>query len=443
MTKEITIAGIRNAPFLEQYFGAWAVLESVFMGGIDRLKSFDLNLHLKSAQAAEAMSAGAQGGSYEVANEDIAVIYLSGSLMKQESSFSAGTSTVLARRKIRAAVNNDNIAGILLHIDSPGGTVSGTRDLADEVAAASKKKPVYAYAEDLMASAAYWVGSQATKVFCNPTAIVGSIGTFMVLEDSSQQAAQEGVKVHVIRAGDFKGVGVPGTVVGENAISEWQSLVDQLNAHFIAGISAGRNLPADRVKQLADGRVHVGEAAQSLGLVDGVQSLDDTLSALVAASSPKKRKKIMSAENDTQVIARAAAELKPAAATLAQIKAACQNADASFVMAQLEANSTLDDVRANWSAKLQSDLAASKAENERLKALAEKPGVAPVTGSGKKPEQASFDGDPIAAWDIELSKKLALGMKKDAAVKTLVREQKDLHAAYIATYNEQRKSVRA
>ncbi len=434
MSKEISIVGMRNAPFLEQYFGVWSVMESVFMAGIDRLKTFDLNLHLKSAQAEEAMAAGARASDYEVANEDIAVIYLNGSLMKQESSFSAGTSTVLARRKIRAAVNNDNIAGILLHIDSPGGTVSGTRDLADEVAAAAKKKPIYAYAEDLMASAAYWVGSQATKVFCNPTAIVGSIGTFMVLEDSSRQAENEGVKVHVIRAGDFKGVGVPGTPIEEGAISDYQSLVNQLNAHFVAGVSTGRNIPASRVQQLADGRVHVGEAAQSLGLVDGVQSLDDTLTALIAASSSKRRKKVMSTELETP---------KPVAATLAQIEAACPGADSNFTLAQLKANATIEDVRINWATKLQADLNASRAENEKLKAQAEKPGVPAIKDAVKKPEEAAaFEGDAIAAWDEALSKKLAMGMKPDVAVKALSREQPELHKAYIETYNERRKVVR-
>src|SRR5581483_9650939 len=108
-----------------------------------------------------------------------------GMLMKGQSSM-GGTSTVMARRDIRQAVADQDVAGILLAIDSPGGTVAGTDDLAAEVRQARTSKPVWAAIDDLGASAAYWVASQTQRVTVNsPTALVGSIGTLQVIRDLS------------------------------------------------------------------------------------------------------------------------------------------------------------------------------------------------------------------------------------------------------------------
>jgi len=187
---------------------------------------------------------------------------------------------VLLRQQIRHAFRNTDAAGILLRFDSPGGTVAGTEDLAADIAAAAGGKPVYGYAEDLCASAAYWGYSQCTKTFANATALVGSIGTYMAIEDLSGHAEQLGVKVHVIRAGTFKGAGTPGTEITDDQLAEWQRIVDELNAHFIAGVARGRRMGESKVRELADGRVHVGQAAVQLGLVDVIESFDDTLARL-------------------------------------------------------------------------------------------------------------------------------------------------------------------
>jgi protease-4 len=130
----------------------------------------------------------------------VAVISLTGKLMKQQASMGGGTSTVQARRDIRAAASDPDIGAILLRIDSPGGTAAGTKELADEITAAKTKKPVWAYVEDMAASAAYWAASQASRIIANETALVGSIGTYGVVQDTSGMAAMEGVKVHVIRS---------------------------------------------------------------------------------------------------------------------------------------------------------------------------------------------------------------------------------------------------
>jgi signal peptide peptidase SppA len=189
--------------------------------------------------------------------------------------------------QVQAAAADQDITSILLRIDSPGGHTSGCNDCASRIREAAAIKPVFAYCEDLCASAAYWLASQATKIYSNDTALVGSIGTYMVIADMSGLASDLGIKVHVIRAGEFKGAGQDGTVITDSELAEFQRTVDSLNAHFLEGVAAGRRMSLSAVTKLADGRVHVGRDAVTLGLIDGVKSFDDVLAEL-QASAPRR-----------------------------------------------------------------------------------------------------------------------------------------------------------
>ena len=111
-------------------------------------------------------------------------------LMNQVSFFSGSPSTIEARRQIREAVADDEIGAILLHVDFPGGTIAGTKELADDVAAVAKQKLTHSFIEDQCASAALWVASQSAQVFANETAMIGSIGTLSVIHDLSAMATK-------------------------------------------------------------------------------------------------------------------------------------------------------------------------------------------------------------------------------------------------------------
>ena len=198
--------------------------------------------------------------------------------MKQESSaVTNSTSTVMMRRTMRQLANDDEVGAR----DDPdrfcrAGRWAGTQDLADEIAALAAKKPTSAYVEDLCASAAYWLASQCDEISAN-RGLIGSIGTYSVVEDQSGAAAKEGVKVYVVRAGQFKGMGVPGTEVTAEQLSEMQRIVNALNDDFVNGVAKGRDMPAAKVKEIADGRVHPSGEAQKLGLIDYVESFDSAM----------------------------------------------------------------------------------------------------------------------------------------------------------------------
>ena len=122
-------------PHADEYVGAWAIRESNFNALVTQAQNINIQLHMQQIRdGKQADSLAAQASTdYEVDRNGIAVIELRGSLTKHGSSFSRGRSMVAARRAVRAAVADDDVASILLKIDSPGGTVSGTVDLAEEV----------------------------------------------------------------------------------------------------------------------------------------------------------------------------------------------------------------------------------------------------------------------------------------------------------------------
>lgn len=169
-------------------------------------------------------------------------------------------------RELGIAAGRPDVSSILLDIDSPGGTVNGTPELADQIAAIDK--PVFAFTDTLMASAAYWLGASADQVFAARTAEVGSIGVYMPWKDLSAYYERAGVKVDVIRAGRYKGMGYPGTSLTQE---QRELLQEQVNA--IYGMFAGhvQSMRGGKVeKETMQGQMFMAQAARERGLIDGI-----------------------------------------------------------------------------------------------------------------------------------------------------------------------------
>lgn len=272
---------------LDEYFGLWAMESARFRMAWDRAGQMDLKAHVEQnppvtasiKTAAVSVTAAANTpDTFGRQSQSIALIYASGVLMKQVPSGEAGTSTILLRRVIREAANDDSIAGIVLVIDSPGGTVSGTSDLAADIAQANAIKPVWAFIEDLGASAAYWCASACDRIIANHrTASAGSIGTVLCLYDFSGHAEKNGIEAVVISTGELKGAGFPGAPITDNHRAYFQRLIDQTQTSFAQAVQDGRGLSAEAVAELATGEVWLADQALELGLIDAIQSLDQTI----------------------------------------------------------------------------------------------------------------------------------------------------------------------
>lgn len=238
----------------------------------------------------------------------VAVIPISGIISRGASLFGLlfGGEAPLPQIKqaVAAAVADESVEKILLAIDSPGGTALGLQDVADVIFAANRSKPVIAHTQGQMASAAYFLGSQAGRVFVSPEGIVGAIGTLWMVEDTSKMFERLGIKFHAIGSGPLKGAGVDGTKLTDEFKAEIQQMVDGTAAVFKAAVARGRRMSAERVEQLADGGAHVGAAAVANGLADRVATFDQTLAALgegQAASGNDSARFVIAGESPANV----------------------------------------------------------------------------------------------------------------------------------------------
>lgn len=274
---------VPDFPRLADYAGVWAIEPQAGSALLERVKSIDLAAHVATSRASYQRT---EFRTTQIGKSKIAVIPIAGSMMKAATSF-GGASTVEIRRQIREAAGEESITSIAIMIDSPGGTVAGTADLAAEVAKANALKPVYAFIEDMGASAAYWVASQASKIFANDrTALVGSIGTLAVVYDYSKAADKAGIRTLVIGTGPNKGAGAPGAEVTAEQEAYYRGLVEDAQTSFDAAVSQGRGLSAKQLDAVKTGGVFGAMEAQRLGLIDGITSIDSFFKGLATASRP-------------------------------------------------------------------------------------------------------------------------------------------------------------
>ncbi len=270
-------------PRLSEYLGLWAIDPKSFQGLWQLHARADLVAHV-ARQAVTPLPVVSKTEMLPAAGgRNLAFVPLVGTLMKQQPSF-GGTSTIQARRDVRQAAADPNVAAILLGIESPGGTVAGVEDLADDVRAARRKKPVWAHIDDMGASAAYWVASQADQVFVNnETALVGSIGTLLTIYDSAGAAEKGGVKALVFGTGPLKGAGTDGAAVTEEQRSYFQGIVNGTQVEFDRAVLRGRNLTGRQLADVRTGGLFLAAEALDRKLIDGIRSLDKTREALAAS----------------------------------------------------------------------------------------------------------------------------------------------------------------
>lgn len=230
---------------------------------------------------AAANSSAAQPGS-------IAIVRLSGPMMKNDQVCGpAGTATIGATLQELAA--NPNVDGIILKVDSPGGAVNGTEDLARIFG--SIKKPKMAYVDGTAASAAMWVSSAADEIMLNGnTAMVGSIGTMTSFADMKPALEKAGVKFHNIKASRSvdKNTDFDKALAGEYD-GYIKNVLDPINAVFTSTIEKNRAGKIDVSKEdVLTGKTYIGKAAIKAGLADSIGSMDDAIKSLRNRISSKK-----------------------------------------------------------------------------------------------------------------------------------------------------------
>jgi len=177
---------------------------------------------------------------------------------------------------------DNNVKGIILRIDSPGGAVGPSQEIYEAVASIRKdgKKKIYASLGSVAASGGYYIASATDHIFANPGTLTGSIGVIMAFSNIEELIGKIGVRPEVIKSGAFKDAGSPVRPISKEERTLLQQLVDDVHEQFIEDVAKGRNLPPDDVKLLADGRVYTGRQAFNLKMVDQLGGLQDAIDHL-------------------------------------------------------------------------------------------------------------------------------------------------------------------
>lgn len=193
----------------------------------------------------------------------------------------SGTSVQQLTQQFRQAVKDPNVRAIVFDVDSPGGSIYGVPELAQEICDARKQKQIIAVSNCLCASAAYWLASQASEVVASPSSVTGSIGVYQLHEDDSQYLDNLGVKMQFISAGKYKVEGNGYAPLDDEARQAMQSMVDDYYDMFTKAVARGRKVAQKAVQNgFGEGRALTAQNAVSQGLADRVATLDDVLADL-------------------------------------------------------------------------------------------------------------------------------------------------------------------
>lgn len=210
------------------------------------------------------------------------------------------TSAGWVASSVRMAANDPTIGGIVLDVDSPGGSVYGIAELADAIHGARESKPIAAVSNSLMASAAYYAASQAAEVYAAPGAEVGSIGVYTMHANVEELMKQRGISVELISAGKYKTEQSPYGPLGAEARAHIQAAVDSYYDAFVKTVARGRGTSQKAVREgMGQGRTLLPDAAKAENMIDGVATLAEVISKVGArAKRASSRAAAMRRETD-------------------------------------------------------------------------------------------------------------------------------------------------
>ncbi len=222
-----------------------------------------------------ALVVGALGG-IRVGNA-VAVVRLSGTVQETGGGSLLGGGAITPatlRQRLREAEKDPRIKAVVLRMETGGGAVAASQEMAAMVR--DFPKPVVVSMGDLVASGGYYIASQADWIVAQPGSLTGSIGVIWTNFNIQGLLDKLGVKLDAITAGKYKDMSLPRDLTPEER-QIVQTMVDNLYEQFITAVAQGRELPPETVRALATGQLYTGEQALALKLVDSLGGLDDAI----------------------------------------------------------------------------------------------------------------------------------------------------------------------
>lgn len=220
-------------------------------------------------------------GELSLTGNKIAILSIEGEIVESREAIEA----------LHRYAENDNVKGIVVRINSPGGAIAPSQEIYSEIRRTRQKsgKPIVASLDSVAASGGYYIAVGCDRIIANPGSITGSIGVIMQFMDMKELVAWAKLKPETITSGPMKAAGSPYKELTEAERAYLQRIVSQLHLQFVKAVAQGRTgkLNESEVARVADGRVFTGEEALSLKLIDELGSLDDAIRTTAKLSGIK------------------------------------------------------------------------------------------------------------------------------------------------------------
>jgi protease IV len=218
-----------------------------------------------------------------LADKRIAIVYASGAISngKNDDPFSSdGIYPKNLIADLRRAADDEDVDGIVLRIDSPGGSVIGSEEIWSEIMQIRAKKPIYASMSDVAASGGYYIAMACDTIIAHPATITGSIGVILAMPNVSGTMNKIGVTVDTISLGSSANAMSPMMPYSDNFKRRIRSISEPIYKRFVQKVADARKKGFEETRAVAKGRVWTGDAALKAGLIDATGGLQDAIAMM-------------------------------------------------------------------------------------------------------------------------------------------------------------------
>jgi len=225
----------------------------------------------------------------DTGKDNVALIELKGVILSSEDIV----------KQIKKYVKSSRVKAIVFYVDSPGGGVSASEEIYQELKKAREKKPVVVSMGSVAASGGYYVSLGGSKIVANPGTITGSIGVIAQFPNLRKLLDKIGVEFEIIKSGKFKDSGNPYRGLTDEEKRYFQGVINDVYEQFVNHVADERRMKKEDVLKIADGRIFTGRQAFEIGLVDTLGTLEDAIKIAANMAGIKGEPKIVKEKKKT------------------------------------------------------------------------------------------------------------------------------------------------
>jgi protease-4 len=224
--------------------------------------------------------AGPKESTMKYKDDSIVVLHLQGAIVDGKDASPGSIVAGPTVKSIEELINEEKVKGVVVRINSPGGSATASEAIRQSLLELSQKKPVVFSMGEVAASGGYWVTCIGQPIYAEQGTITGSIGVFSLKISIGSLLRRVGVHVETVALDDSAALNGIDRSWSDEDIANMQRFIDDVYTKFLTYASESRKIPVDKLKSLAGGRVWSGEQAKQAGLVDELGGVDDCVTMI-------------------------------------------------------------------------------------------------------------------------------------------------------------------